>query len=401
MIVYPILSNIVFGLWRKVAKAGSWMAKVQGDDGWKQHTPISGKVIWMHCASLGEFEMGRPVLELFLQKHTDWQAVVTFFSPSGYEPRKRYSKAKVHYLPIDTPSEVNKWLDYANPSLTVFVRYDIWPNHLNALRKRGIPSVVMAMSAPKTPWYLHRTLPFIRRVYKEGIHTWGVISEQDAANMSLAGIHSEVLGNPKYDYAASLAGKASIEKFAAWKKSQQKPILLIGSAHLEDCRALNGLDLSGFSTWVVPHEIDEGEAMKTALSQFTKDDAANSITDKPKATSLLMIPEFGVLSGLYSLADGVIIGGGYGKATHNVLEATVQGKVAASGPNWQKIAENHELVKKGYLLPAQNESSYRQYLQRVGTSEFIAEGSEAQQWVLSQKGASEKILKVLEQAVQL
>ena len=161
------------------------------------------------------------------------------------------------------------------------------------------------------------------------------------------------------------------------------------------------MDLSGFSAWVVPHEIDEGEAMKSALSQFTKDDAANSITDKPKAASLLMIPEFGVLSGLYSLADGVIIGGGYGKATHNVLEATVQGKVAASGPNWQKIAENHELVELGYLIPAQNESSYRQYLQRIGTSEFTAKGSEAQQWILSQKGASEKILKVLEQAVHL
>ncbi|MGB1620199.1 MAG: hypothetical protein ACPG9M_03695, partial [Schleiferiaceae bacterium] len=73
----------------------------------------------------------------------------------------------------------------------------------------------------------------------------------------------------------------------------------------------------------------------------------------------------------------------------------------ASGPNWQKIAENHELVEMGYLIPAQNESSYRQYLQRIGTSEFTAKGSEAQQWVLSQKGASEKILKVLEQAVQL
>ena len=197
MIVYPILSNIVFGLWRNVAKAGSWMAKVQSDDSWKQHTPISGKVVWMHCASLGEFEMGRPVLELFLQKHTDWQAVVTFFSPSGYEPRKSYSKAKVHYLPLDTPSEVNKWLDYANPLMAVFVRYDIWPNHLNALRKRGIPSVVMAMSATKTPWYLRRPLPLIRKVYKEGIHTWGVISEQDAANMSLAGIHSEVLRQSK------------------------------------------------------------------------------------------------------------------------------------------------------------------------------------------------------------
>ena len=113
-----------------------------------------------------------------------------------------------------------------------------------------------------------------------------------------------------------------------------------------------------------------------------------------------MVPEFGVLTGLYTLADGVIIGGGYGKATHNVLEATIQGKVAASGPNWQKIAENH-LVQHGYLIPAENTAEYSQYLERIGTTEFISKGSEAQQWLLGQKGASEKILKVLEQAVQL
>lgn len=401
MILYPFISNLVFTTWQLVAGKNSWISKVGSDSSWKSSPPIEDKVIWMHAASLGEFEMGRPVLELFLEKHPDWQAIVTFFSPSGYQPRKSYSKAKVHYLPIDTPAEASKWLDYANPSLAVFVRYDIWPNHLNALRKRGIPSVVMAMSTPKTPWYLHRWLPFVRKVYKEGIHTWGVISEQDAANMSLAGIHSEVLGNPKYDYAASLVDKTPTEKFLAWKKAQHKPILLIGSAHLEDCKALKGLDLSGFSTWVVPHEIDQIDVLKSAMTQFQNSDSANSKTDDPKASSLLMIPEFGVLTALYSLADGVIIGGGYGKATHNVLEATVQGKIAASGPNWQKIAENHQLVQHGFLIPAQTTDQYSQYLKRIGTHEFISQGEQAKQWLLSQKGASERILKVLEQSVQL
>jgi 3-deoxy-D-manno-octulosonic-acid transferase len=307
----------------------------------------------------------------------------------------------VHYLPLDTTSDASKWLDYTNPSLAVFVRYDIWPNHLNALRKRGVPSVVMAMSAPKTPWYLHRSLPLIRMVYKEGIHSWGVISAQDAANMSLAGIHSEVLGNPKFDYAASLVGKTPTAKFLAWKKAQNKPILLVGSAHIEDCQALNRIDLSGFSTWVVPHEIDQVDVLKKTMKQFQNVDSANSITDNPKETSLLMVPEFGVLSGLYSLADGVIIGGGYNKATHNVLEATVQGKIVASGPNWQKIAENHELLEMGYLIPAQTIDQYSQYLKRIGTQEFSTKGEQAKQWLLNQKGASERILNVLEQSVQL
>ena len=401
MILYPLISNFVFTAWQLIAGKNSWISKVGSDSSWKSSPPLEGKVIWMHAASLGEFEMGRPVLELFLEKHPDWQAVVTFFSPSGYEPRNNYEKATVYYLPIDTPSEASKWLDYANPSLALFVRYDIWPNHLNTLRKRSIPTVVMGMSAPKTPWYLNRMLPLIRKVYKEGIHTWGVISEQDAANMSLAGIHSEVLGNPKFDYAASLVGKIPKEKFVAWKKAQNKPILLVGSAHLEDCKALNGLNLSEFSTWVVPHEIGQADVLKSAMTQYTTSNSANSITDDPKEVSLLMVPEFGVLAGLYSLADGVIIGGGYAKATHNVLEATAQGKIAASGPNWQKIAENHELVKRGYLFPIQSTDQYSLYLKRLGTTEFISQGEQAQQWLLAQKGASRSILKVLEQTVQL
>lgn len=401
MILYPLISNLVFSTWQLVAGKNSWILKVGSDSSWKSSPPLEGKVIWMHAASLGEFEMGRPVLELFLEKHSDWQAVVTFFSPSGYQPRKSYPKAKVHYLPIDKPSEVSKWLDYVNPSLAIFVRYDIWPNHLNALRKRSIPTVAMGMSAPKTPWYLNRMLPLIRKVYKEGIHIWGVISEQDAANMSSAGIHSEILGNPKFDYAASLVSENPAEKFIAWKKAQSKPILLVGSAHLEDCKTLNGLDLSEFSTWVVPHEIEQADVLKYAMTQFQSSFSANSITDDPTETSLLMVPEFGVLTGLYGLADGVIIGGGYGKATHNVLEASAQGKIAASGPNWQKIAENHQLVQHGYLIPAANTVQYSQYLARIGTTEFVTKGNEAQQWLLRQKGASERILKVLEQAVQL
>lgn len=401
MILYPLISNLVFSAWQLVAGKNSWISKVGSDASWKSSGSLEGKVIWMHAASLGEFEMGRPVLELFLDKHPDWNAVVTFFSPSGYEPRKSYARAKVHYLPLDTPSQASKWLDYANPSLAVFVRYDLWPNHLNALRKRGVPTVVIAMSASKTPWYLHRLLPFIRKVYKEGVHSWGVIAEQDAAIMSLAGIHSEVLGNPKYDYAASLVGKTPSQKYIDWKKAQNKPILLVGSAHLEDCRALNDLDLKKFSIWIVPHEIDQSDVLKGAMTQFKTFDSANSMTDDPKETSLLMVPEFGVLTGLYSLADGVIIGGGYAKATHNVLEATAQGKIAASGPNWQKIAENHELVKRGYLFPIQSTDQYSQYLERIGTTKFIAQGNKAQKWLLGQKGASQKILKVLEQAVQL
>jgi 3-deoxy-D-manno-octulosonic-acid transferase len=108
-----------------------------------------------------------------------------------------------------------------------------------------------------------------------------------------------------------------------------------------------------------------------------------------------------VLAGLYALVDGVIIGGGWDKATHNVLEATAQGKIAACGPNWQKIAENHELVQQGYLQPIDAHGDWMKYLDQVGSEELAEKGEQARAWMLEQRGSAEKIVKVLEEAVQL
>ena len=391
MIIYPLLAEFVFRTGAAFGRTGSWWKTVGGLQNWTHELPLEGKTIWMHCASLGEFETGRPVLEQFLDRHEHWQAVITFFSPSGYEPRKHYSRAKVHYLPFDRPSLVKKWLAYVQPDLALMVRYDLWPNYIAGLRRANVPVVVMGMSAPKTPWYLSRVLPLIRKNFIDGVHTWGVVSEADAARMSMAGVHSEVLGNPKYDYAGALVGVEANEKFKAWKGAQQKPVLLVGSAHLSDCEALNNLDLREYSLWVVPHDLKESSKLQGALAQYESSQVLDSTRDEPKATDVLMVPEFGVLVSLYGLADGVVIGGGWEKATHNVLEAIAQGKVAACGPNWQKIAENKELVEEGFLQPIQAHEDWAQYLDQVGTEEFSAKGKKAQAWMLEQRGAAEKI----------
>ena len=123
--------------------------------------------------------------------------------------------------------------------------------------------------------------------------------------------------------------------------------------------------------------------------------------DVAQEVDLLIITEFGVLSSLYSLADAVIVGGGFGKATHNVLEATVQGKVIMTGPNWHKVSENQSLIQKGHLKSSRSKHDWNQYLEDARKGLLIEKGKEAQKWLLEQQGASENILKKLEQAVQL
>nr|MBT4214903.1 hypothetical protein [Bacteroidota bacterium] len=284
-----------------------------------------------------------------------------------------------------------------NPTLAVFVRYDLWPNHIAGLKKFNVPTVVIGMSAPKTPWYLSPLFPLVRRTFVSAVQVWGVVDDRDAATMSSAGVHSVVLGNPKYDYAASLVDTAIPDKFIRWRAAQQKPILVVGSAHETDAIVLAQSVHSAYSVWLVPHDLKEASKLSNAFNGKI----SNSLTDEPQDTNVLLIPEFGVLRALYTLADAVIVGGGFGKATHNVLEATVQGKVAACGPNWQKIPENESLVAQGFLVPGTHHTDWTSYLERAYQGEFMHKETQARNWVLAQSGACEKMIEALEQAVEL
>ena len=171
----------------------------------------------------------------------------------------------------------------------------------------------------------------------------------------------------------------------------------MGSSHNQDIRFLSQLDYSAYSIWVVPHKPEDAQNQKTLLTELNALDER----DVAQEVDLLIITEFGVLSSLYSLADAVIVGGGFGKATHNVLEATVQGKVVMTGPNWHKVSENQSLIQKGYLKSSRSKHDWNHYLEDARKGLLIEKGKEAQKWLLEQQGASENILKKLEQAVQL
>ena len=157
------------------------------------------------------------------------------------------------------------------------------------------------------------------------------------------------------------------------------------------------MNYSAYSIWIVPHKPEDlqNQSVLFPRLQVLKE------SDLPQEADLLMITEFGVLSSLYSLADAIIIGGGFGKATHNVLEATVQGKVVITGPHWQKVSENQSLIQHGYLRSSSSKQDWNDYLEDSYKGLLIDKGKEAQKWLLKQQGASERILTKLEQAVKL
>lgn len=393
MVLYPVIAELAHALLNLVAAKESWFRKIKSDQSWKEAAPLKGKVIWMHAASLGEFEMGRPVLEEFLLAHPDWSAVTTFFSPSGYEPRKAYPRARVYYLPFDAPTEVSKWLDYCNPSLALFIRYDLWPNHINALKKRNIPTSVLAMSANSRPWFLHYSLPLIRKVFTTGISLWGVVEQTDAAVLSAAGVHSSVLGNPKFDYATGLVDQNPPPAFQRWKDVQRKPVLLVGSAHKSDLEFLCEADLHEYCIWVVPHKPSE---LVDLSPYFDKELEVAVDSEAPRSTDLLLVQSFGVLRSLYSLADHIFVGGGFGKAVHNVLEVIAAGKAASSGPHTEKLPENKFLIQKGLLFPCSNKEELVPYLNR----DLSLEKEKAFNLLKAHSGVIANMLEALEQTVK-
>lgn len=364
--LYNALSSLAFSFANLFGGAQGWMAAVKKDaKRWKNLPPLKDQCIWMHCASLGEFEMGKPVLEALRAQHPQYRIVVTFFSPSGFEPRKDYPDTEVYYLPLDTASTAKKWVAYINPAMAFFVRYDLWPNHISALRKAQVPVAVIAMTANSTPWYLSRFLPLMRSRYTRGVRCWGMISEQDAMNMSLAGVHSEVLGHPKWDYAQSLIGQPLSSRWVGLKDAQDKPVFILGSAHEADVEFVLALpNIHNYSVWVVPHSVDQESLahFEKALHRKFNRVKRSSLCLDPVAVDALLVDEFGVLRQLYAHANKVFVGGGFGKATHNVLEATAAGKRAACGPNWKGMPENAALIEAGLLVACGNPDQCEQFL---------------------------------------
>lgn len=398
MVLYPIIAESSFQLGRIVGRRGGWF-KRPDTASWKSAKSKDGKVIWMHCASSGEFAMGRKVLETFLENNPEWEAVVTFFSPSGYEPYKDYSKAEVYYLPFDAPSQVAPWLDFLNPELAVFIRYDMWPNHLAGLKRRGVSTAVLGLSTPSRPWYLSRLLPLVRSTFIRAISLWGVIEDRDSALLLGEGINAKILGNPKFDYASNVMFSPIPTKFKQWKEAQSKPILLVGSAHHAEIMWLPWMpNIDDFSVWIVPHDVEDAKAMNERILSYGEFPLMSD-EHEPCETRVLMIPEYGVLKGLYKLADGVIIGGGFDKAPHNVLEATAQAKVAACGPNWQSIPENYALVMNDFLIPCDSKESWGKFTAQVLEGSLVNKGQEAQEWLLSQEKVSDAMVAALEQTV--
>ncbi|GAB3578562.1 3-deoxy-D-manno-octulosonic acid transferase [Hymenobacter daeguensis] len=362
-----LLYNIALGLYGLllrlaapfVPKAAAWVA---GRRGLLHHIRQTigndpAPRVWFHCASLGEFEQGRPLMEAYRKAYPGTKIVLTFFSPSGYEIRKSWPGADyIFYLPLDTRRNARAFLDVVQPRLVVFVKYEFWYHFLNEAHRRGIPAIVVSAIFRAEQIFFKPWGGFFRKILTRFAH---IFTQTETSAALLRGIgltRVSVAGDTRFDTVVATAAAPPrhlpvVDAFVA----DGAPVLVAGSSWPEDLPALTPLlqrYQNDLRVLVAPHEISETnlrlveEALPGRVVRYSQADAATVAQAR-----ILLFDNVGLLSQLYRFGKFAYIGGAFGKGLHNTLEAAAFGLPLFFGPTYAKFQEAIELVELKCAFP--------------------------------------------------
>ena len=361
----------------------------------KQKIEPNTRYVWFHAASLGEFEQGRPVIEQLKKQQPDTKIILTFFSPSGYEIRKNYALADiVSYLPLDTASSAKRFVEMLNPSKAIFIKYEFWPNYLQALKAAGIP--VYSISAIFRPGQIF--FRWYGQWYKTLLQGIDHIFVQDKASLDLLktnGIENvTVAGDTRFDRVADLAAQAkNIPLVEAFVKDADK-VIVAGSSWPKDEELLvRYLQLHpDVKMILVPHEIHAAHI--TGISKLLDGNFVRyteATETNVQTTNCLVVDTIGLLSSIYRYGHVAYIGGGFGVGIHNTLEAAVWNVPVVFGPMYEKFREARDLIAIGGAFSIPDSETLEEKLDALLKDEKA--GVIAGEYVKQNTGATELILK--------
>lgn len=311
--------------------------------------------LWIHCASLGEFEQGRPIIEALYKTTKNYKIVLTFYSPSGYEVQKDYQYADlIIYLPIDSVSNARKFLELCHPSMAIFVKYEFWPNMLMELKAKGIPTILVSGIFRQDQVFFKPYGGWM----KNALSTFSHFFVQNNTSMSLLeGINFTnvtVSGDTRFDRVSAILGQDnSLDFLTAFTK--EKTVMVSGSTWPVDEKCLtefiNQNEHEDVCFIIAPHNIHKKEILKLK-NRINKKTVLFSEEIPDQETIVFIVDTVGLLTKMYSYADFAYVGGGFEKeGVHNVLEPAVFGVPLIIGPIYEKFEEAKKLVQfKGCLV---------------------------------------------------
>jgi 3-deoxy-D-manno-octulosonic-acid transferase len=355
------------------------------------------RYIWLHAASLGEFEQGRPLIEKIRAQYPEYKILLTFFSPSGYEVCKNYQGADIiSYLPFDRTCNVKKFLDITNPCMAFFIKYEFWKNFLDELNKRYIP-VYSVSSIFREGQIFFKWYGFDYRNVLKNFDWLFVQNETSKEHLARLGIiRAMVAGDTRFDRVLQIKEEAKalpvVEQFRG-----KSTVLVVGSSWKLD----EDLIIEYFNTHremkliLAPHVVDKyrlteiSDKLKRPYVCYTH---ANE--DNAQYADCLIIDCYGLLSSIYRYGKVAYIGGGFGVNIHNTLEAAVYHVPVLFGPKYQQFREAVQLIDKEGAYSVNNYEELRILLDRLFSDEqFLEEtGRKAGDYVINNSGATDKIL---------
>lgn len=406
----PLLYDLAIGAYHTgIRLAAPWKPKarqwVEGRKGlWRRleakREELQG-CLWMHCASVGEFEQGRPVLEAIKKERPDLPVLLTFFSPSGYEARKDLPLAThVEYLPPDSRGNAERLVALIKPRAALFIKYEFWHHHLRALKGAAVPtflvSAIFREGQPFFTWYggaWRNMLSCYTRIF----------TQDDRSRDLLAGIglkNVTVSGDTRFDRVRAIVeADEELPVARAFREASSDPILICGSTWPEDEQLiLEALDQLAVKPRIIiaPHELDPGQ-LRSIEERFPKPvitwTKAEASTPGRLNAATLLVDRIGLLARLYKYGDIAYVGGGFTHGIHSILEAAAWGRPVIFGPKHTKFAEGRGLVEAGGGSSVASDGELTAVLDRwLNDPEARRKsGGSAGHWVRERTGATPRI----------
>lgn len=362
----------------------------------------SNKTVWIHCASLGEFEQGRSLIEKIKQKYPEFKVALSFFSPSGYEIRKNYEHADlVFYLPSDSRKNAKRLISLLKPELVFFVKYEFWYWYIKETYKNNIPIYLISGIFRKKQVFFKFYGSFFRNILKMFSHIFVQNKESETLAKQINITDVSVTGDTRFDRVFEISkNREQFETIDAFVNN--KPVFIAGSTWKPDeeiiFEYINNCEHE-MKYIIAPHVIKKDnisrilKLLKKIVLKYSEATVENVVT-----ADVMIIDNIGMLSSLYAYADIAYIGGGFGAGIHNTLEAAVFGIPVIFGPEYHKFDEAEELIKRGAAFPI---SSFNKFIQiadkLINDLEFRKQsGKNAEVYVKENIGATSKILNAVE-----
>lgn len=323
---------------------------------------LSGSVIWIHAASLGEFEQGRPLIEAIRQGHPQHKIVLTFFSPSGYEVRKNYNLVDVVcYLPADTKRNALRFFEAVCPQKVFFIKYEFWSHYLSVLKTNNVPVFGVSMIFRREQSFFKWYGGFFRKMLT--CFTFFYVQDKPSAALlnGLGFKNVKVVGDTRFDRVKAISESSSDFPLIANFVDGAECVIVAGSTWGADesilvnyLKSANGV----VKLIIAPHEIHEEHLKQIEEKCGGMSHRYTQSSLLSPDCSILIVDTIGMLSAIYKYGHIAYVGGGFGKGIHNTLEAATYGMPIFFGPKYQKFKEARDLISEGAGFVINDEADF-------------------------------------------